>query len=430
MKRQQRQLSRVLGFSLLPACSLLASLALLPLISMRFGPAAWSTITVGQSTGAIASIVVGLTWSIEGGNLVARATPEERGRLYVCSVASQLIVLVIVGLVTVLVTLAIAPTYKLAAVLFAVGTTLNGLTAAWYYSGIGRALPLLLNEGVVRLLGYVLALVGVLLGANLLWYAAVTVAAGLVMALANWLTIVVVPRVNVPRDAFREGWRTVRSESFGTVSRLLGSVYSFGGPSIFAALSSFGLADYSAARTVQGAAANGLSAIPNAFVSWVGGAPEHERRVRIRQTQLLMASFSAVILIATVALGPIALNYLFAGRLELPFVDLVLMSVGIALSFYNRTYQVLVLVPLGRKSLVYRSTMVSSMVGLGLYVVLIPLLGVSGGLLSPVLVVAGLQLWYYRAIRRPAPAAGAPVTRRAAGHAVLTPDTPASDGSA
>jgi O-antigen/teichoic acid export membrane protein len=433
----RRHLRRVLGFSLLPACSFLASLVLLPLISARFGSPAWSTVALGQSTGAIASIIVGLTWPIEGGNLIARAAPEERGALYVRSVASQLIVLVVAGLVTVAVTVLLARDYPVEAALFAVSTAMNGLTAAWYYSGIGRPLPLLLNEGLVRLLGYAVALVGILLGAGLMWYAVTSVAASVLMSIANWMTLVVVPRVRVPRSILRDGWSTVRSEWFGTASRLAQSVYSFGGPSLFALLNPGALAAYAGARTVQVAAANGLSAVPNAFVSWVGGAPAGERRSRIGRAHLLMALFALTVFAGVALLGQIGMNYLFAGRLTLPLLDLVLLALGIALAFYNRTYQVLVLIPLGRKSLVYRSTMISSLIGLALQIVLIPLTGLTGGLAVPVAVVVGLQVAYRFVLTRPAvdksavdkpavdkSAAGKSAVGNAAAPARVTPTVP------
>lgn len=403
MKRARRHLWRVFGFAVLPACSLLAPLVLLPLISDRFGPGAWSTVAIGQSTGAIASVVVGLTWSIEGGNLIARSAADERGRIFLRAVMSQLIVLLGAGLVTALITALIAPEYKLEAVLFALGTTMNGLTASWYYSGTGKALPLVVNEGLMRLLGYVVALVGILLGAGLLWYAAVTVAAGVAMFIANWVTVVVLPKVRLPRGLLAEGWRTVRSESFGTAARLVQSVYTFGGPSLYSILSPVGLANYAGARTVMTTAANGLSAIPNAFVSYVGGGPEEERQARIRRTQTGMFLFAILVFGVGVALGPLVLEYLFAGKLDLPFLDLVLLAGSIAATFYNRTYQRLVLVPLGRAPLVYKSTMSSSIVGLGLYVVLIPLFAVPGALVVPGLVALGLQVWYRIALRRPAP---------------------------
>lgn len=385
---------RVLGFSLLPACSFLASLVILPVISARFGAAAWSTVALGQSTGAIASIVVGLTWPIEGGNLVAAAEREQRGQLYARSVASQGIVFVVVGAVTFVITALLAPDYRLEAALFAIATTMNGFTAAWYYSGIGTPRPLLINEGLVRLLGYAVALAGLLLGADLMWYAASTVVAGLVMLMANWWTAIIRPKVRVPRTILRDGLRTVREEWFGTASRLIQSVYSFGGPSLFAVLAPAALPSYAAARTVQVAAANGLSALPNAFVSWVGSVSGAARGDRVRRANLAMAVFAALIFVGVAALGQVGLDYLFAGRLALPLLDRMLLALSIALAFYNRSYQLLVMIPLGQKDLVYRSTMVSSLIGLGLYLALIPTLGVTGGLLVPPLIITGLQIQY------------------------------------
>jgi hypothetical protein len=325
-----------------------------------------------------------------------------RGQLYARSVASQAIVFVPVGAATFAITALLAPDFRLEAALFAIATTMNGFTASWYYSGIGTPRPLLINEGLVRLLGYGVALAGLLLGADLIWYAAVTVVAGIVMLVANWWTAILRPKVPIPRTIVRDGWRTVREEWFGTASRLIQSVYSFGGPSLFAVLSPPGLAAYSGARTVQVAASNGLSAVPNAFVSWVGSVSGETRNERIRRGNLAMAGFAAVMFVLVAALGQIGLDYLFAGRLELALLDRLLLALSIALAFYNRSYQLLVMIPLGHKDLVYRSTMISSVIGLGLYLALIPTLGVTGGLLVPPVVFVGLQIRYRSARTRTA----------------------------
>jgi len=392
--------SRLFGFALLPAFSFLASLVILPIISAKFGAPAWSMVALGQSTGAIASIVVGLTWAVEGGNLVAGLGAHERGQVYVRSVASQLIVFLIAGVVTGVITYVLAPTYKWEAVVFALANTLGGFTAAWYYSGVGTPRPLLINEGLVRMLGYVAALVAILAGGGLMWYATTGMAAAVVSILANWWTIVIRRGAHIPRTIVRDAWRTVQEEWFGTAARLIQSVYSFGGPSLFAILHPSGLAAYSGARTVQVTAANALSAVPNAFVSWVGSQRGERLKERVRLTNRLMAVTGVLIFLGVALLGQVVLNYLFAHRLTLGFGDRVLLAIAIAFAFYNRAYQLLVLVPLGQKALIYRSTMVSSLIGLGLYCVLIPALGVTGGLLVPPAVFIGLQVRYRLSMAR------------------------------
>ena len=396
-------LSRVFGFALLPAFSFLASLVILPIISARFGPAAWSMVALGQSTGAIASIVVGLTWPIEGGNLVAGLTPAERGPVYVRSVASQFIVFVVAGSVASVATYLLAPTYNWEAVVFSLANTAGGFTAAWYFSGVGTPRPLLINEGLMRMLGYVAALIAILAGGDLMWYATTTLGAALVSIGLNWWTIVTRKHVRIPRTIARDAWRTVREEWFGTLARLIQSVYSFGGPSLFALLHPAGLADYAGSRTVQVTAANALSAVPNAFVSWVGSQRGERLRDRIRSTNMLMAVSAVLIFVGVAVFGQLILNYLFAHKLTLALDDRLLLAAAIALSFYNRSYQLLVLVPLGRKSLVYSTTMFSSILGLAAYCVLIPTLGLTGGLLVPPAVFIGLQIRYRIAMVRTPP---------------------------
>lgn len=391
--------TRIIGFALVPAASFLASLVLLPLISARFGPPAWAALALGQSVGAIASIVIGLTWPVEGGNAVARLGHGQRRTLYQRSVASQSIAFVLSGGATALVAGLLAPELRLETVLFALGTAMNGLSAAWYYSGVGSARPLLVNEGLVRLAGYVVAVVGTLLGAGLVWYAACTVVAGLVMSIANWCTVVGV-RLPAVGELLLDGWAVLREQWFGTASRFVQSVYGFGGPAFFAVLAPAQLAAYSGARSVQAAAQNGFSAVPTAFVSWIGSAEGGVRLRRIRRVQLLMRLLALCVFVGVAVLGQFVLDYLFAGRLTLTTLDRMLLAVWMATSFYARAYPVLVLVPLGLASLSYRTTLMSSVAGLVLYAVLIPLLGVTGGLLVPSFVYLALLVpWAVAASR-------------------------------
>jgi hypothetical protein len=67
-------LRRLLGFGLVPALSMLSSILLLPIISLKIGPSGWTAVAVGQSIGAIFSSVVSLAWGVIGGIRSQRVT--------------------------------------------------------------------------------------------------------------------------------------------------------------------------------------------------------------------------------------------------------------------------------------------------------------------------------------------------------------------
>src|SRR5215203_4709922 len=86
LRAVRRPLQRIAAFGLLPAASLLSSLILLPIISGRFGQPGWSSVLLGQSIGAAASVVCALAWPMEGADLISRAAPTQRRVMYTASV--------------------------------------------------------------------------------------------------------------------------------------------------------------------------------------------------------------------------------------------------------------------------------------------------------------------------------------------------------
>ncbi|MCU1473900.1 hypothetical protein [Amnibacterium sp.] len=387
---------RLLGFALVPATSFLASLVLLPVISARFGAPAWSAVALGQSAGAIASILIGLTWPFTGGNAVASSVPGARQRIFAQAIASQAVAFVIAGVAMTAVVLLIAPDQLLATVLFGFGVALNGFSASWYYAGIGRPGALVVNEGVVRLAGYVVALVCIVAGLGLLSYAVCTVVAGLVMLAANWRSIMRGSGIRLRPAMVAEGWRIARAEWFGTLSRVVLGLWTFGGTPLYAATGVRGLAAYSGAMSVQATASNGLNAINNAFIEWIGGAPAGARTRRITASLV----FAVVVVLLVIAgfgiVGPYVISYMFSGRLHFTRIELLLIGGGIGAAFLLRATQILVLVPLGRESVVYRTTLVNAVVGLVAFVVAVRIWGFIGGLWAPVVVDLAFLAYYAR----------------------------------
>src|SRR5918994_391233 len=140
--------------------------------------------------------------------------------------------------------------FALLPALFILATSANGLTAAWYFAGTGEPRHLVINEGVVRFGGYVVALVGFVAGAPLIWYAGATAAAAATSVLLNWRTVMGPGRFWMA-GAHRVAWRVIREQLGGTFSRVLLAGYAFGGPMIFALLAPAQLPLFSAADQIQ-----------------------------------------------------------------------------------------------------------------------------------------------------------------------------------
>jgi hypothetical protein len=405
------------GFSLLPGLSMLASLVILPLISARFGSAGWVALSLGQSVGAVVSTVAGLAWPVIGGNAVA-AAPDHvtQQEIFRSSVYSRLLVLVALVGCAVPLTLLLAPSYPWSTTLFMLGVSGNAMTAAWYFAGLGTPRLLVVNEGVVRFGGYLVALAGLTLGAPLIWYAACTAATGVVMLALNWRSIIGRGRVWLP-GGLRIAVEPVRDQLTGTLSRVLRALFIFGGPPVYAGLAPVQLPLFSALDQVQKAGTNTLAFLPDAFVHWVGSAGEHARR-RIRQSLVFLGLVSLALVPGWLLLGPTVVDLLYAGRLVLPWTTHLLLIVAIAGQLVGTSMELLLMVPLGHTRAVYRGTTVVSLLGLILLGFAAPVVGALGGV-GVWVIAQALLVGYYlvtlRRARRNGPAADGLVAEAALG---------------
>lgn len=395
----RHQLRRMAGFALLPGLSMLASLVILPLISARFGSAGWVALSLGQSVGAVVSIVAGLAWPVIGGNAVA-AAPDTVARqdIFRSSVYSRLLVLVVLVACATPLTVLLAPSYPWSTALFMVGVSGNAVTAAWYFAGLGAPRLLVVNEGLVRFSGYLVALGGLALGAPLFWYAACTATASVVMLGLNWRSIMGRAPVWVS-GGLRVALDPVRAQLAGTISRVLRALFTFGGPTVYATAAPLQLPLFSALDQVQKAGTNTLAFLPDAFVHSVGSAGDQAPR-RIRHSLLFLGLVSLALVPGWLVLGPTVVHLLYAGRLTLTWPLQLLLVVAIAGQLVVTSMELLLMVPLGHTAAVYRGTTIVSLLGLVLLVIAAPLAGARGGVAVWIIAQGLLVVFYLVTLRR------------------------------
>ena len=389
-----QHLRRLVGFALIPALSMLASLVLLPFIAAHFGPGGWVALAIGQSIGTFLSVAVGMAWPVIGGNAVARAPNLDAQReIYRNSLYSRLLVLIPLCAVGIPLALMLADEYPWSTVLFMLATAANGLSAGWYFAGIGEPRHLVINEGLVRFGGYVVALVGFLAGAPLVWYAGSAVAAAAISVLLNWRTVLGTTRFWVA-GAHRLALQLVREQLGGTLSRVLISAYTFGGPAIFGILAPSQLALFSAAAQIQKAANNTVAYLPPAFIHWVGSAKPKQRRRRIRRSLLFLGAVSVSIVPGWLFLGPSITDILYAEKVQFSWAMNLLLSLTIGGVLLANSLEVLLLVPLGQVRTVYRANSILSVLGILLLAGGAVAFGAVGGL-AALAVVQGILLGCY-----------------------------------
>lgn len=145
-------------FALFPMLGAATPLLALPSIAQEYGARGWAAIAVGQSVGAAASVAIELGWGLTGPQEAASATRGEPRSLLAVSIASRLSVALVALPLCALVVVGLDPAYLLAATLAATATALSGMTANWFFVGLGMPMSIFWSDALPRLLS---VLVGV-----------------------------------------------------------------------------------------------------------------------------------------------------------------------------------------------------------------------------------------------------------------------------
>lgn len=390
-----QHIKRFSGFALMPALSMLASIALLPLIAAKFGAQSWVALGLGQSLGAIVGVLVALAWPIIGGHEIASTSDSsERQRIFRRSVYSRGIVLAVLVPLAACGMLFLPNHMSVEATLFMAGNAFNGMTASWYFAGTGQPRYLVRNEGLVRLASYAVTLVGIgACGLGLWWYGFITVLAGISMALLNWTTIVGI-RFVWSLAEFRESAKLIPAQLNGTLSRILQSLFYYGANSVYTIWAPGSLAVFAAADQIKRITANALGMIPTTFVSWVGAASGVERVRRQRLSIGSVTIISVLTIVGWILFGNTIVGYLFAGNVELKRYENVLLICGVVANLLTYSVELLVMVPKQLQTFVYNSNSFASIVGLIGLAIAASQFGVGGGLAVLLLIKVALLIVY------------------------------------
>jgi PST family polysaccharide transporter len=386
-------LKRLLGFGIVPALSILSSVALIPLISRSFGPDGWVALTMGSSIGAIVSVIAGMAWSVFGGNAVASVGPQARIAMFRTSIAGRGVMLLALVPPAAVASLFLVDDRRLETILFMIGISLNALTASWFFAGTGEPKRLILNEGVVRLAVYMASAIALLAGAPLAAYAAATVVGGFSSLLLNWWFITSSP-LRLHRADLSHGVTSIREQGWPTVSRVMISLFAFGSPSIFSIVAPSALSLYSAVDVLLKSASNATAVVPQAFISWIGSAARPSRRRRIVASMAAVTGMAAAFIIIWIFVGPTICDKIFSSQISWTDSLVLVLGAAIAITMVVRSYELLVLVPTGKPHVVYVANAAGSVAGVVLVAIGAARYGAIGGLYAWIVMHALLLLAY------------------------------------
>ncbi|MCR1781699.1 hypothetical protein KVF89_04055 [Nocardioides carbamazepini] len=365
---------RVVGFTIVTLLPALASLVSLPVLAHALDRSAWSGLAVGQSVGAMVSLVAGGGWALTGPSAVAAAPAPARRALYEASVRLRVIAAVVaIPLGMVVTFFLVADSTRVLSLAVCASTSLVTLSPRWFLVGLGNAKDVLRFEALPVVGAHLVAAGVIVAGGDPLVYPAAIAAAYVGAAAA----LVVVVRRRTGRDAsVRVPWR---SRWVPTATEVVGGAYSAINVALVSAhVSVVALAGYASGWKLYQWGVVVVAGSCQALQSWVAADPG-ERRQRFRTALTIHAAIGGLGLVGFVLLGGPLSSFLFGSSLQVP--DGISLWFGVAVLFLslNSSLGRHTLATSGRVDAVLRSTLVGAIFGVPAILVLADRHGAIGG---------------------------------------------------
>lgn len=404
-RRSASAAATMAGFATCSIIGALSPLIVIPAVVRGWGADGWASIAVGQSIGAIGSVVIMWGWAIQGPVLAARADSRIRLSLLVSqSLQSRLVIALFALPVSGLCAVLLAPDHRGAAGLTAIGMALSGLSMVWYFVGSRKPALVLLYDSLPKLLIAVLASLAISSFGILILYPVILVVGTLIFSALSAMDVsgaYVMPRkfFHISRVS-----RSVNQSLGAGLSQIASAVYINGAVALVAvAGSAQTVANFAAVNRLYLAAVLACLPVFQFFAGWV--AQERSvvgRRARVALGAQFLTSILAIP--AFIAFAPLVGRFLFGDVVEVGIVPLSLTALGVAVVIFTRAFGSHVLLANGGATQMGTSAIAGAIACL----VLVPLFakefgvsGACGALLAVESVVLVVQLWYgLRILRR------------------------------
>lgn len=356
-------LRRLAGFAGLPLLSLLTPFLLMPILARIVTREVWSSIGIGQSVGAFASVAISFGWTLSGPAIIAQSDVKERPRLYVESLYVRSFVLVlsvpaVVGIVAALT----HPEGRVIGITVALATSLNGLSAAWYNIGEGRPLDIAIYEMVPRMGATAASAVALLMFREPIVYPALLAVftiggiAAFTRRVCGNTFFSYVPNFSLRKALRRAGPAAVTVTAGGAYSSSDVAIVGIG-----ASISSH--AEYVSGAKVYGMSLLAVTSLANAFQGWVVEGKQLRAWYRMRVAILAHAFLGLAGALLLGFFGTSVTRVLYGESLEAPKQTMIWMGASFLFVSLNTAVGRLVLIPLRQERAVLISTLVGAVVG-------------------------------------------------------------------
>lgn len=361
-----------------------ASLIVVPSLIRTGGAPAWGAIAAGQAVGALGAVLISYGWSIVGPSLIATGTAQERRDEFVSSIRVRAALVAPVLILAATVAALVSPQYVALAAAGAVQAGVAGLSANWFFVGLGRPFVFLLAETVPRVLGTAAAILVMSRGASAMT-GVLCQTAGMVAAFTiatTWILLHL--RARGAQPGVRGSLRSVLSEHRHGVFAILGGTAYVSAPLILVSIVAPSAQPlYALVDKLQRQVAVGLSPAVTVVQGWVPS--DGKARQRAPKAIRYGAATAAAGAVVMMLLSPYLTRWMGAGELAVPLPMTILTGLFVGVYFLDAIVAKAVLAALGQVRLIARATLISASVGLPLVVLGGYLLGAPGALGAVVL---------------------------------------------
>lgn len=371
----------VLGFAAIPIVNALSPLLLFRAVSGALGSSGWAGFAVGQSVGLAFSVFVELGWGLNGPQQVALASPHSRDDLLRSAWVSKVAVFVAVAPIACIAAFFVSPGTGFGSAGVALGYAASGLSQSWYFIGLRRPWASLLTDGLVRVLGTLLAVYIVLATSSLLLSGLCLALSGLISQLSAHL----LAGVALWKGRLRvgEAVSTVRGQLPSVLSRGVSSLYTALPVTLVSLVAPGSVAAFSAVERLMRMGLTGLQFVPSflqaRFAVAFASAPQHAKG----RTAWRAVGWNAILglcsALAFGVFGPFASRMLFAGSVNPSPLAFWIAGAVIMVTCVSRATGGLVLVAMDHIGSIAKSASIGAVVGVAAIPALAYSFGVVGG---------------------------------------------------
>jgi PST family polysaccharide transporter len=387
---------RLIGFMMVPALSAVSPLLVLPLISRIAGPGGWASAIAGESIGTFAAIAIGYGWTAIGPALISIAADDaRRARLYRDSIVVRLLVAVIaLPILGVVCWLVASPGAEWLTVLMGTQGALIALSFTWYCAGVGDFRTIIAYDSIPRLLAAAaaaaaIAATGVVELFPLAGIAVTLVGTGIFTVRLLRRTPGLWPTVREVPGLLRVGFPVALNDA------ALGAYSSVPAPLVNVTAAPAEAAGFASADKMFKLGAVLPFTLASAFQSWVGEETGAAHRRRLHIALATHAAFGVLGAVVLAGAGYWVSLFLF-GTDAAAGID-ILLAMGVVFAFLSiRTSMTRhVLFPAGQAKVVMRATLIASVLGVPVMIVLAILIGPVGAAIGFAVTegVATVLLW-------------------------------------